>query len=414
MSGNNQTGRTLYIRSIRANFRYWHKQIQDATHEQLRKMRSDFPLICRAVRQGANHHETHEQTIDFALSAFHFAELSGEWSEWGLVLEQINSTITLKNPPEQCRLLLHLSQFFRLDHQLEKSFPANLQLIRLCKLHSFNEQKVQAFVQLANCYLEIQDYQNAQKYLNKVLSEVDNFPSHKRWKAEMHNALGRVSFELNGDLPTAKKQFEQALAQFDYFGDRLNYARISHNLGEVHMKIGELANTGKYLTLSETTLMQIGGLKDISAVQISLSVFYFIQGKWEDCEAKCRQVNFEQLEAYGYYSHLAIALNNLGNALSKQQKWGEAESYLKQSIKLWELQDNKLELSNTLGSLSEVYLGQNQLQLAELYVHKAIESINGMKPTLKARNWLEELNKLRDRIQIDKEQQQALLSPLLS
>jgi len=196
-------------------------------------------------------------------------------------------------------------------------------------------------------------------------------PSHRSLIAKSHDTLG-INAMHRGDLASAKSHHKQAVEASWEIGDTTLIARMLNALARTLQNDGSYDEAIGFYLEAEQLLESSSNDLDKTLTRLNLGSAYFSQGNWKAAEASLRKADSEYLRRSGNVDYRARVLSSLGNVLLKQERWIEAEAYLKLAIELWiELEDD-LNLANAIGALGEVLAGRGDVAGAIPLIEQAL------------------------------------------
>ncbi len=391
---NNRQGYDRFVRSAKANLRYWQVKFIDAEHEKLQEMRESFMLVCRAVRIALGAETLVADAAHLTIDAAQFAEHCNRWAEWCLVLEEALAKLSAEKDNLRCQLLLQIGRFYRLDHRFEQALQALNTACEIAETQGNRPNEQRALVNIATCHLDVGNRVAAKTCLDRVVTCLDESAGETPLHATLFNNLGHFYLEHSKDFPRAIEYFEKSLQIYKLQNDPINYPRVLQNLGHVLLFSGQLDEAAVCLQEATHRFQSINARRDTANVFVSLGTLYFMQKRWAKAEETFRQIDLAYLERVGYVKLSAMAFNNLGNAVLKNGRPMEARKLLEDGLALWKVFGAPDEYANTLGTIGETYLAQEEWSLAVKTLHSAIEILKNEPQSRKVDRWLENLNKL--------------------
>ncbi len=145
------------------------------------------------------------------------------------------------------------------------------------------------------------------------------------------NLLGRVAYR-EGDLDTARSNYEQALAFHTRAGDELSCAVVRGNLGLIHKNRCEWDQAVQQFTGALEIRRRSGRFAETGTALLHLGIVHQKRGDWNEsgvCYSQARQV-FEQV---GDQLRLAAVDIGLANLARLRQRFVESETRLLDALR---------------------------------------------------------------------------------
>lgn len=192
-----------------------------------------------------------------------------------------------------------------------------------------------------------QRYSEAERAGLTALNLMEQSGATPLQRAALYNTLGQVA-QAQGDLTQAHARLQAAVALLRPLNLPTQLARALHNLGNVHVELGQaeaaLTSFHEARELLENTTHEI----DKVNVALSLGTFHFNRNDIEQAERIFRQADTPTLRDSSLYLQRASIANNLGNVLLVQDRVAEAIATLTGSLRLVRLTGHRLYLAITL------------------------------------------------------------------
>lgn len=170
--------------------------------------------------------------------------------------------------------------------------------------------------------------------------------------------------------------------------DSQNCVRVLHNLGIAHLFLREFDEAKDHLLQADELQATLGVTVDTVHVKLALGAVYYKLQDWQRAEQEFAAIDLAYLERYGYTRLQAMALNNYGNALSKQHKYDTARGLLRKSGAIWQDLEVETEYGNVVGSIGLTYLEEQKWEIGLRYVQEAITLLEPYENNVQVRNWL--------------------------
>lgn len=249
----------------------------------------------------------------------------------------------------------------------------------------------------------------AQKYLQPCLAGISDAP--KDTQALVLNAQGNLYFAqgLNG---LALESYAKALNIARSADVQYPWSQALHNLANVYLKQGQLAEAEEYHLTANKLLHKIGNSVDVAVSNTNLAMVYMYQKRYQEALQKCEEAEkllktvfsplnlantysdegaiYQELgqfaKALDYFdkaqklytvqhdvSYLPSVLDNIGRIESELNHFDTAEVTLKRARDLREAQDTPRDLAQTILAQGILYLKEGKRDLALAAFAQAVE-----------------------------------------
>lgn len=320
--------------------------------------------LFRAVRFGLDIPQAWEMTAEIALAAIPLVNRRLHRQEWIPVLERL----VVKCPADRQRarfdLLIQLGRMQRLEEQRDLAM-VNLQRAEAVAGQIGDSQALaRAYYNLGRVHLDARRYADAERYSQRALDIlVDVEGVDQSLVAWILNTLGKVS-QVNGKYDSAQEYYSRSLALWRTMKDETGLVRALMDLATNFRHIGQLDEAIALYKQAEELVSSTTNELDKTMVRINLGATYYDKKEFSLAEETFRKAYSLYLRKAGDLRMRAMLTVNLGNVLLELDRLGEAESFLRQSIELWEEIDDDLNLANSLGTLGEVLAKYGDLENA--------------------------------------------------
>jgi DNA-binding SARP family transcriptional activator len=183
--------------------------------------------------------------------------------------------------------------------------------------------------------------------------------------------LGSVHLEL-GDLPNARASLTAALSQYRQAGSRRGEGMTLRTIGLVHRAAGDYQLAYDICRQAQSIFAELGdqllhayATRAVAKAQIRL-------GDPDAALPDLRQA-LDTCHDHGDRWGQAQTLRTLGEAHLAQRRWTEAERYLSESLRLWQILDLPLPRARTLMDLSRLRLATGDQDTADTLRAEAID-----------------------------------------
>lgn len=386
-------GYARYIRSTRANLHYWHNKLVEKSEAELQELIDQFPIVCRAIRMGLNFKETEAASIEFTTKVFNYVEQVGDYEEWSFLLKQI---IDKKNIPIELnyRLYSHLAQFYKMGGRTLDALEIFSAIIKSTKSLGDELQNLSVRVDIASCYLENGNFEEAARSLEGIINDLDIAHAPSRLRITAYTNLAWLASQYHLDFQKADQLFQQALLLCDDSTPTRVKISVLRMLGELHSKMGNYEQAIVDLESAEELLNTSNLIRERTLIQLSLGGIAFQQNRWHEAAERFSSIPLEKLEISGLVRIKAVTLNNLGYVYGKLRLWDRASNYLRNSLLLWKALDDNASYANSLGSLGEVYMLQGDIIQGVQMVKDTLQLLRAMVQTEKIQRWIKEFEEV--------------------
>ena len=350
---------------IAASLNYWSGWVEGLNHSPTPAFVQKHELILHAVKMGLGLTATRRAAVDLTLATFVAAYGSGGWADWRPIYEQINAAWNGPDDALRVRVLSRLGQCYCLSDQLERATAVHHEAETLAaQLPPDNLLACEIAFQLTEDYRRRAKYERAKEYALAAWRLVENDETQPVWRATIANSLGLIDW-ATGAFVEADKWLTMAADCWRPLSRPVELGRTLSNLGvalEGRQKFDEaLVVYRQAFTHLDGTAAWIDKLK----VQYNIGVILFNKEEYEQAENIFREANaaIAQRLASGVMFRAYIS-HSLGNAISKQGRFSEAEPFLRQAINAWDVLGDKLNQGNSWAALAEALTGQAQTEAA--------------------------------------------------
>ncbi len=232
---------------------------------------------------------------------------------------------------------------------------------------------------LAQCYQETELYQESEKLLLEAYQVLKSNPyldKDKSLTGFTYNNLSK-NFYFLGNYSESLKIAEEAISLLkDNKNEKINeiIAEIHFTIAACNKELGKYEQSEKYF---QTVLSLVSSSDKLYfKSQEGLAIIQFKQGKYYEAEKKLLTISQQTAEKLGK-NNLTYAnqLMNLGQASHRIQKFYDARKYLQETIKILENLNKTSSKDYALACnyLADVLLDLGELSLAEKYLNQALK-----------------------------------------
>lgn len=304
-------------------------------------------------------------------------------------IDSLKTQLELKKANEEkIEILAELNTMLINTSNPDKSLTYFLEMAKISKLLNRNELESRSYKYIAECYMKIGDFENAEKYAFEALKISSNSNDTNFYLLDI-NQLGRVYHHFQ-KYDLAIETFNKGIARHKTSPQGTFISTIFSNLGSAYGQKGEIENQiNSYLEGSKLA----DKFKNYTAKSFALyniAYLYMDLNQYEKSEKyyllALKDSAQIKLKAYVYMNH-----HGLGNNYSRWGKYQKALKHNKIALDYYKLTGNKLYQFDVLNNIAVVYSGMNNpsksIEYANLALKLAIEldhklAIAGAKQTL--------------------------------
>lgn len=334
--------------------------------------------IFRAIQYGIELEETSLEAGQLILQIYLLIEYGGYWREWIPLIELACRQITVQ--PIQLRLQLLLGWIYHLNRDYNRALEIHQQTEAEARKLPARLELANSCFYLSTSYYEKKSYVDAQRLAEEALGLFEGLPGevHPNYAGTL-NTLALIFHDQN-KTTLAKEYFHNAIQEWQK-ADRLTYlARAWYNLALVSQSERNYPEALAHYDQAAAAIEPLNNLFEKSKIIIGRASAYSLAKDYPQAEATYRQVQLSYLRQINARYWQAVWLTDLGEVLFKQEKFADAESYLRDAIVIWREQQADFMLSNALDILTELYIAQKRypealpfcqegILLTEKYLH---------------------------------------------
>jgi tetratricopeptide (TPR) repeat protein len=386
--GGRHAGAVPFATNVLANLAYWRERTRNLDDQGMRELYRERQNLYQAVLFGLQVPEARVTVTEVALQVLPFVRRRMAWPEWVPIMDRLLADCPEDDPRLRLELLIGLGRLHDLGLEMAPAISAFRQAEAIARhLHDVDAlARVGYFLGWA--YMNQREYGVAQEYALAALELSQGAGRVEPWLiAEANRLLGRIA-ERRGEFEEAEARLRQAVTLRREIAKPVELARSLLDLGNLLRQAGNFEEAVACLEEAGQLLAPTTDELDKIAIRLDLGVLYFAQGKWAAAERAFRLADTPWLRRSGYFDRQAGLANNLGNALLKQERWAEAEAYLRQAVKLYKQLGDEVELANAIGSLGEALAGQDKAADALALFDEVIVTLQRYPSDVKARRLL--------------------------
>jgi tetratricopeptide (TPR) repeat protein len=351
---------------IAASLNYWSGWVNGLNNLPTPAFAQKHELILYAVKMGLGLAATRRAAVDLTLATFLTVLSGGYWPAWQPVLETARAHAWPDlDPGQRIRLLSRLGQCYRLDGQFAQAAAIHHEAEELAAQSPDNNLLAcEIAFQLAEDYRRQSEYAQAREHALNAWKRVKTNEEQKGWRASITNTIGLID-SATGQLDEADRWFVIAANLHRELSQPVELSRTLNNLGNV---LQAQAKVDEALIIYQQALAQLADMDVLIEklkVQYNIGVIYFDKEQYEKAETIFREANMliaQQPSTGAIYR--PYVFHSLGNAIYKQGRFGEAEPFLRQAVKEWQILGDQLNEGNSLGVLAGLLTGQGQIEAA--------------------------------------------------
>lgn len=313
--------------------------------------------------------ERREESIRLAGSLWYFWQTRWYFSEGRKWLTQALENTTSEGDAFSAKAMLgagslayHQGDYEKAEQQLLRSYEA---------FRGFEDMRgvAQACREIGRMYMSMDDYGEARRFFDEGI-ELSKRIHAEELRSGLILNLGLINWR-EGDLATAKEQFEESRSIFVQKGDRKRESEALSNLGIIQYEQGDFQSATNYFNSSLKIQKEIGDLNNMGNVLNNLGYLYY---RLEDMQSSRK-----------YYEELAELVKNTGDRRMKSTAYaGLADTYLAsgepetalewatRAMEEIEQQGTGVELAVSLRVLGDVHLEMGDLDRAKKYFEQSI------------------------------------------
>jgi tetratricopeptide (TPR) repeat protein len=361
-----------FRQSIAANIQYWKGRTMRLDDQLIQALAGEKQNLYRAAEFGIHVGETWSDATKLILQCFYFVERRGFWNEWIPLLQDTLARYPGGSPQLKARLNNNLGACYRLERQFDLAIQSHLEEMELASRLEDERLIALAHNNLSKTYYLIHQYDDAEKHGLATISYFENRSEDIHRLAAMLNLLGLIS-QARGDSDEAESHLLQAVEKFRMADIPLELARAIANLAITLDAKGEHQSAlASYQEAAELLAPTNYGV-DKARLQLSMGTLFFNLDDLVAATSAYEKANSPYMRREGPTYYQAAIVNNLGNVYLAQERFPEAESYLREAIALWRQSSAHLMLANSLGTLAETMVATENYQDARKYYEEALE-----------------------------------------
>jgi tetratricopeptide (TPR) repeat protein len=178
-------------------------------------------------------------------------------------------------------------------------------------------------------------------------------------------ALGNRAtvYQALGDYATARRDYEQVLAEFQALGNRRNVATALHQLGMLHQQQGEYEAARQRYQESLVIAQALGDRAGVSQTLHQLGNLHYLQGEY-DAARQRYQESLAIKQALGDRAGVATSLHQLGMLHYLQGEYEAARQRYQESLAIKQALGDRAGVARTLHQLGMLHYLQGEYEAA--------------------------------------------------
>ncbi|MHA1115870.1 MAG: tetratricopeptide repeat protein [Candidatus Heimdallarchaeaceae archaeon] len=171
-------------------------------------------------------------------------------------------------------------KILRRNRKLQEAKQVYLDLLRKEEKNISKETKIVIFHNLANVYLELKEYKEAEKLLEKALSLSKELKKEEKI-ATVYSSFAAFKYLL-GEVDTALDYYLKSLDIREKLQDEQGKAMLYFNIGTIYSNIQDRENAEKYLLNAIKLFKSTNNSKGETAAKETLATMYYNLGKIDE------------------------------------------------------------------------------------------------------------------------------------
>lgn len=214
------------------------------------------------------------------------------------------------------------------------------------------------------------DLQQSREYTGQAL----NLALAEKWdeiEATAYTNFGSLHL-LTGQYDSAMTSYNHALTYYQKHGDKLNIARINHEIGVVHFRKGEYSDALVIYKKASSAYRDLDFTVGVSSISSSIGDVYRYLGEYTKALEYYLQ-GLKLAEALEDIPRKAALLNSLGLISFKEKKYDKALEYYHEGLILAEELDFDFYISAFLANIADIYAEKGNFKKALDFHFRSLE-----------------------------------------
>lgn len=361
------TEHTSFITQSKRMLAYWQETTVHIDLATMALLEAERHNLFHAVQIGLRIPDCGEETAVILSQAIPFIAQRGYWQEWQPLLQMCLAQQQFQKQTTQIDLLISLGRTYRLNSQFDEAIKTHQAAKQLAQKNGTQQQCGTALHDLLEDYFFVRQYQKAEEVGLAALEILESIADAEQLLANCYKMLGSVFFASQKQTE-AEEMFTHAVSMWRQLQHPVHLARTLNDLSL-------LLHAQQRYDAAEACLLEAASLLnstinelDKCMVQINLGMIYSTQQQWGRAENALRQANSPFLRQSVELPRKARVNNNLGYVLFRQNRYTEADEYLREALTYWQEIGDDLEYANSLSSLADCLHAQgNRAEALPLY-----------------------------------------------
>ena len=220
--------------------------------------------------------------------------------------------IKIKNMIE---IQIAYGKILRRNNKLQEAKQVYLDLLKKDEKYTDKEEKIKIYHNLANVYLELKEYKETERLLEKALSLSKELGKEEKI-ATVYSSLAALKYLL-GDVDRALHYYSKSLEIREKLQDKQGKATLYFNIGTIYSNIQDRENAEKYLLKAINLFKTVNNQRGEIITKETLAIMYYNLGeiketiKWLDHLIELPEYNLKQLPKAVILIDCLMKQNNL-------------------------------------------------------------------------------------------------------
>jgi len=356
--------------SLVANLAFWQARVQGLPESQFAILDPETQNLFRAVEFGLELAPARDAALQLVLHLIDYVEWRGLWRAWIPVFERARALFS-ETHPLWGQLACRLGFLYRLDGQVQAALARHQEALRFAKAAGDTRETALAALGLADEYYLLYQYEQAEANAQAGIAGLLIHGETTLQVRAAYNLRGMIA-HARGAYEEAAAHYKTALAAWPSENAPNKQAQILTNYANSLRELGRSAEAHTALTQAVALLEARDSRLPLVYAQLALGMVHFSQGDYPGALTVFATIDQAFLRRFGYLQPLAHTLNNLGNARLALKQYVTAAEYLMSAAQVWRVQEEQVQLANTLGDLGEACFHQGLTDQAGLHWEEAL------------------------------------------
>jgi len=285
-------------------------------------------------------------------------------------VDSLKNELKEANTDKKIELYIKISQYF-IQNNPDSALKYAILAENLSQIN--NLQNVDLLNQLANIYIEKQQFESATTYLQDMLQlavvENDSFNIVK-----LKNKIGSIYLSLEKYNKALSKHMD-ALQMAKQIDNKRTEADALNYIGIIFYRLDSYEDALIYYKKALEVLRQVKDTIGISYIYNNLGKVYKKMGNYEkslDFHRKSLKIKKKN----HFISGIATSYNNIAEVYELQFDFENAILYYQKAIKLWEETNDKIGIIETNTNLAKIYRKISKPNKAKALLNKSLIMVN--------------------------------------